>query len=166
MGGGGNSDYNTPIIDRLQKVAQDAFKNAQPEKRNVFISFDHRDVNEVNLLRGQAKNDNNDLEFTDYSLKEPFNSERAEYIKSGIRERIRQSSVTAIYLSEITHESEWVDWEVRESIAMGKGVFCIHQGDTPPSIIPKFVKEFNLNMVKWGHKELADAIEAAAKNRS
>jgi hypothetical protein len=166
MGGGGSNNYDRPIIERLAKVAQDNFKKAQPEKRNVFISFDHRDVIEVNLLRGQAKNDNNDLEFNDYSLKEPFNSERAEYIKSGIREKIRQSSVTAIYLSDITHESEWVDWEVRESIAQVKGVICIHKGDTPPAKLPKFVDEFGLKVVPWKHKELGEAIEQASQKRT
>jgi hypothetical protein len=166
MGGGGSNNYDTRIIDRLAKVAQDSFKSAQPEKRNVFISFDHRDVVEVNLLRGQAKNENNDLEFNDYSLKEPFNSERAEYIKSGIREKIRQSSVTVIYITDVTHESDWVDWEARESIAQGKGVICVHKGDTPPTKLPGCVNEFNLKIVPWKHKELSAAIEEASQKRS
>jgi len=166
MGGGGSNNYDTRIIDRLAKVAQNSFNNAQPEKRNVFISFDNRDLGDVNLLRGQAKNENNDLEFNDYSLKEPFNSERAEYIKSGIRERIRQASVTVIYVSEVTHESDWVNWEARESIAQGKGVICLHSGDTPPERLPAFVQELDLKVVPWKHKELGEAIEHAAKKRS
>lgn len=165
MGGGGNTGYSTRIIDRLQKVAEDSFKKAEPEKRNVFISFDHRDVNEVNLLRGQAKNENSDLEFNDYSLKEPYDSERAEYIKSGIRERIRQTSVTVVYISDITRESKWVDWEVRESIAQGKGVICVHAGERPPTRLPGFVKDFKLKVIPWKQKELSEAINNAAKNR-
>jgi len=164
--GGGGSNYDTRVIDRLQKVAEDSFKKAQPERRNVFISFDSRDLNSVNMLRGQAKNENNDLEFSDRSLKEPFNSERAEYIRSGIREQIRQSSVTIVYLSDVTHESEWVDWEVRESIALGKGVICLHSGDNPPQNIPTCVQEFNVKIVKWNHKEIANAIETAAQKRN
>lgn len=166
MGGGGSNDYSTRIIDRLGKVAQDSFKDAQPEKRNVFISFDSRDIQDVNLLRGQAKNEDNDLEFNDYSLKEPFDSERAEYIKSGIRERIRQASVTVIYVSDVTHESQWVEWEARESIAQGKGVICVHKGDTPPATMPKFVAELKLKVVPWKHKELKAAIEQAAHRRN
>ena len=166
MGGGGSNNYDRPIIERLAKVAQDNLSKAQPEKRNIFISFDHRDVVEVNFLRGQAKNENNDLEFNDYSLKEPYNSERAEYIKSGIRERIRQASVTLIYVSDVTHESEWVDWEVRESLEQGKGVICLHKGDTPPAKLPKFVSEFGLKVIPWKHKELIAAIEKASQKRS
>jgi hypothetical protein len=166
MGGGGSNNYDTRIIDRLAKVAQDSFSNAQPEKRNVFISFDSRDLGDVNLLRGQAKNEDNDLEFNDYSLKEPFNSERAEYIKSGIRERIRQASATVVYVSDVTHQSEWVEWEARESVAQGKGVICVHSGDTPPSKLPTFVRELGLKVIQWKHKELSKAIEDAAQKRS
>jgi len=166
MGGGGSNNYDTRIIDRLSKVAQDSFKSAQPEKRNVFISFDSRDIQDVNLLRGQAKNEDNDLEFNDYSLKEPFDSEKAEYIKAGIRERIRQASVTVIYVSDVTHESKWVDWEARESIAQGKGVICVHKGNNPPAKLPGFVKEFGTKVVPWKHNELRAAIEEASQKRT
>lgn len=165
MGSSGSGNYDKPIIERLAKVAKESFMAAQPEKRNVFISFDTRDIQEVNLLRGQAKNEDNDLEFNDYSLKEPFNSERAEYIKSGIRERIRQASVTVIFLSNVTHESNWVDWEARESIAQGKGVICVHKGDVVPPKLPSFVKEFSLKVISWKHKILSEAIEQAAQKR-
>jgi len=49
-------------------------KDTEPTKRNVFISFVAEDLNEVNLLRGQARNENSDLEFSDWSLSEPFDS--------------------------------------------------------------------------------------------
>ena len=51
-------------------------------KRNVFISFSSDDLDEVNLLRGQAKNENSNIEFNDYSLKAPFNSKDADYIQT------------------------------------------------------------------------------------
>ena len=38
----------------------------------AFLSFVEEDLNLVNLFRGQAKNDNNDLDFADYSIKDPF----------------------------------------------------------------------------------------------
>jgi hypothetical protein len=165
MGGGGGRDYGLPIINKLEKVAEKAFDKAEPAKRNVFISFDHRDAQQVNLLRGQAKNENNDLEFNDYSLKEPFNSERAEYIKAGIREKIRQSSVTVIFVSECTHESDWVNWEARESKRLGKGIICVYQGDKPPSRLPDFVRDLGVKTIQWKHKTLSDEIEEAARSR-
>jgi len=163
MGGRGSS--GVPLIDRLSKVAEKAFEKAEPEKRNVFISFDHRDASTVNLLRGQAKAKNNELEFTDFSLKAPFNSERAEYIKSGLREKIRQASVVLIFISSHTHESHWVEWEAREGLALGKGVICVHQGDTPPAKMPAFVKALGLKVIPWKHELVTAEINNAAKNR-
>jgi hypothetical protein len=165
MDGGGGSSYGKPLIERLSKVAEKSFEKAEPQKRNVFISFDHRDAQTVNLLRGQAKNENNDLEFNDYSLKAPFNSERAEYIRAGIREKIRQASVTVIFISDVTHESKWVEWEARESRALGKGVICVHQGDVPPRKLPRFIQELDLKLIPWKHSRLAEEIENASKER-
>ena len=134
-------------------------------KRNVFISFSSDDLDEVNLLRGQAKNENSNIEFNDYSLKAPFNSKDADYIKHGIRERIRQSSVTVVYVSDKTADSEWVDWEIRESLKMGKGVLSMHKGDTPPKRLPKAITENNIEVVPWNQQQLNDAIQEQAENR-
>jgi len=56
----------------------------------VFLSFAHEDINEVNLLRGQAKDEGSAIEFNDWSVREPFDSRRADYIKQKIGERIAQ----------------------------------------------------------------------------
>ena len=135
------------------------------KKRNVFISFSSDDLDEVNLLRGQAKNENSDIEFNDYSLKAPFNSENADYIKRRIRERIRQSSVTVVYVSDNTADSEWVDWEIRESLAMGKGVLAMHKGDTQPKRLPKAIIENNIEVLPWKQQRINEAIQEQAENR-
>jgi hypothetical protein len=166
MGGGGGGRSLTPAeLERLTKVAKDSLKNAaQPGKRNVFISFVAEDLADVNLLRGQAKNENSNIEFNDWSVKEPFDSKNAEYIKRGIRERIRQSSVTVVYVSEKTAQSQWVDWEVRESIALGKGVVAMYKGTTAPSIPPAAIVEHKIPVVPWNQTELANAIGRVAKD--
>ena len=134
-------------------------------KCNVFISFSSEDLDEVNLLRGQAKNENSDIEFNDWSLREPFDSKKADYIKRGIRERIRQCSVTVVYVSDETADSKWVDWEIRESIAMGKGVVAMHKGHSPPKRLPKAVTDNKVPVVPWNQKELAKAIKKQSENR-
>jgi hypothetical protein len=146
---GGSGRYQDPYqLDRLQEVARESLRTGQQQqKHNVFISFVEEDLNEVNLLRGQAKNENSSLEFNDYSLKEPFDSTNAEYIRAGIRERIRQSSVTIVYMSELTATSKWVDWEIRETLKMGKGVMAMHKGDKCPTNIPKALLDNNIKPI-------------------
>ena len=88
-GGGGGRSIRPEEIQRLEKVAKETLKQeVKPERRNVFISFVEEDLVDVNLLRGQAKNENSDLDFNDWSVKEPFDSKNAEYIRRGIRERM------------------------------------------------------------------------------
>lgn len=162
MGGGGGWSISEKDYKKLEDIAKENLKQgAQPAKRNVFISFAYDDINEVNLLRGQAKNENSEIEFNDWSLQEPFDSERAEYIRRGIRERIRQSSVTLVYLSDKTADSKWVNWEIKESVSLGKGVIGVYKGDSPPTILPAAIKENKVNLVKWTHQGIADAIEKA-----
>lgn len=167
MGGTGRGRELT--LDELRNLEQRAKKSLKENdgggKRNVFISFSSDDLDEVNLLRGQAKNENSNIEFNDWSLREPFDSEKANYIKQGIRERIRQSSVTIAYVSDKTATSKWVDWEIRESIAMGKGVVAMHKGDTPPKRLPKAIIDNHIRVVPWNQQQLAKAIEKESDNR-
>ena len=164
--GGGGRGLSPRQLKRLEQSAKKSLKEgAGGGKHNVFISFSSDDHDEVNLLRGQAKNENSDIEFNDWSLKKPFDSEEANYIKRGIRERIRQSSVTVVYISDKTADSKWVDWEIRESLAMGKGVVAMHKGDTPPRRLPKAITDNNIPVVPWNQKQLTKAIENQSENR-
>ena len=165
--GGGGRSLRRDELRALEQAAKDSLREAaQPKRRNVFISFVKEDLAEVNLLRGQAKSENASLEFNDWSLRKPFNSEEAEYIKRGIRERIRQSSVTVCYVTENTARSKWVDWEIRESIKLGKGVIAMYKGDRPPHNIPPAIRELGIRLIPWSHEEITGAIDRATRVRS
>lgn len=150
MGGGGGGrwtggDYKS-LIEEAKKELR---KSAGEGKKNVFLSFAYEDVNEVNLLRGQSRNPRSDLEFNDWSVKEPFDSSRAEYIKQKIGERISQCSVVVVYLSNSTPQSRWVEWEVDAARRQGKEVLCVHSGDQAPNILPEFVRKHGLRTIRW-----------------
>ncbi len=164
--GGGGRGLTHREEESLENAARSSMRQAaEPEKHNVFISFSVEDEKKVNLLRGHAKNENSDLELNDFSVKEAFDSKNADYIKRGIREKIKQCSVTLVYVSNDTSSSKWVDWEIRESIRLGKGVVAMYQGDSPPTNIPAAVKEFNIKLVPWNHEVITNAIHKAAKKR-
>ena len=164
-GGGGPRRIPSDQLRRLSERARDVLREGASGKRNVFISFAAEDLNEVNLLRGQKANEGTDLEFSDRSVQQPYNSENADYIRARIREKIRQASVTLVYLSDSTPQSKWVDWEIRESLRQGKGVVCVYSGDRPPSRVPPAAAENKLPVVPWKHDSLISAIEHAATRR-
>lgn len=159
MGGsGGGLGMSLGELANLESKAKTAMREGDTGRRNVFISFAHEDLGDVNLLRGQAKNASSDLEFNDWSLQEPFDSERAEYIRSGIRERIRQSTVTLVYVSEATHQSPWVDWEIRESLRLERRVIAMHKGEHAPARLPATLTENGIVPIPWTHEGLIAAI--------
>jgi MTH538 TIR-like domain (DUF1863) len=155
-GGGGGSSSIGNIQSLVDKAKQELRKSEQPEKRNVFISFAYEDINEVNLLRAHSKNENSPIEFNDWSVSEPIDSERAPYIKQKIAERIQQSSLTVVFLSNSTAKSKWVTWEIEESLRMGKQVLGVYPKDAKPTSYPESIITHRIKCVPW--PDLASAI--------
>ncbi len=159
MGGGGGSSGSIGDIQSLiDRAKQELRKTAQVDRRNVFISFAYEDINEVNLLRAQSKNENSPIEFNDWSVSDPIDSERAPYIKQKILERIQQSSLTVVFLSNSTANSKWVSWEIEESIARGKNVLGVYPQNAMPLSLPQPILSHKIRCVPW--TELATTIAA------
>lgn len=152
MGGnrGGGSPLNDAQKKKYERMAHEELDKAS-KKSAIFISFANEDMDEVNLLRGHSKNPNSDLKFVDRSVKEPFDSERAEYIRQKLGERIRQCSTTVVYLSDKSASSNWVNWEVEKSLELGKRVIATHKGSTPPTNLPQAIKENGVEVVPWSN---------------
>lgn len=166
MGGGGGGSILSSDLKQLEEKAKQTLKSSSGDtSRHLFISFAYEDVNEVNLLRGQAKNGNSDLQFDDYSVKEAFDSNNADYIKRQIRERIDRCSVTLVYVSDHSAKSKWVNWEIEESLRRGKGVRGVYAGDKPPANLPPALVANGCKVVKWEHAALMQAIEDASQKR-
>ena len=153
---GGSSGGGPTRIGNVQSLIEQA-KAELKRKRNVFISFAYEDLNEVNLLRGQARNENSPLEFNDWSVSEPYNSERADYIRQRISERILQSSVTVVYVTEESSKSQWCAWEIQRSIELGKHVIATYKGTEPPAVRFDALAKHQIACVPW--RDLASAIE-------
>jgi len=166
MGGSSGGGLSSMDIGRLEEKAKQKLSSAVGDtSRHVFISFSHDDMNEVNLLRGQAKSDKVDLQFDDHSVKEAYDSKNADYIKQQIREKLDRCSVTVVYLSNNSATSQWVNWEIEESIKRGKGVVGLYKGTTPPASLPSAFKASGCKAIQWSHEALNKAIEDASKKR-
>ncbi len=154
MGGsGGGSWGRLGDIRSLEKKAKEALR----PRKNVFISFVEEDLDEVNLLRAHAKNENSKIEFNDHSVRVPYDSDRAEYIKQKISERIARATVCVVYLSDNTAQSDWVKWEVDESLKRGRKVIGVHPQGKPVTNMPGWVKEYGIQVVQWS--DLAEALK-------
>lgn len=145
---------------RTVEEAEKSFRTTTEEvraarTRNVFTSFHVEDESQVNLLREQAKNEKFDIEFRDYSVKEPFD----EKWKTNCRERIAQTSATICMIGEKTAEREAVIWELEESFRQGKKVIGvkIHRDRDDP--IPRPLVENNAPIVEWDLEKISRLLE-------
>lgn len=167
LGGGGGTYFPGPTdIDRLEDIARKEIREKKPPKprRRVFLSFRGRDIDLVNLFRGQAKKESTDLDFIDFSLQVPFKSENAEYIQRGIRERIENSSVTIVLIGKTTYRSAWVDWEIRESLRLDKGVIAVKLKEDSSIRTPRALNEHGIEPLPWDQRGISQAIQEAAES--
>jgi MTH538 TIR-like domain (DUF1863) len=130
--------------------------------KRVFISFRHEDKAQVNGLRLLAANDKFDIEFYDESVRTAIDSTDATYIRRKIREKINRTSVTVCMVSELTYTSQWVTWELEESIDKGNAIICMGLPNGPDRLrLPEPAKRLNLGWSLWDYKVLAAKIDAA-----
>ena len=131
-------------------------------KRRIFISFDHDDTQQVNGFLG-LRQISDGLEFYNHKLDRRIMSTDSNYIKRVIREDyIKPASVTVVLIGNRTAQSDWVKWEVKESLRQGKGLLGIRLKDSYGAIpegIPK-------NAVgSWSPEKFLSWIEWAYQNR-
>ena len=124
MGGGfrGNREsYTTRTGQGTQSVNQTISRYDSTSKPRVFISFHVEDEAQVDLLRSQAKDPRFPVEFTDYSVKEPFDEKwktavyRAHKTKLSTRGHDRARNLLR----------EAVLWEINKAYELGKPVIGV-----------------------------------------
>jgi hypothetical protein len=128
-------------------------------KKRVFLSFIAEDRDRVQGLRLLAANPNYDLEFYDESVRAPIDSANAEYIKGVIREKINRTTVTVCLISEKTHTSKWVDWELEESYKKGNTIIAMALKEVERAVLPRLVREMNLTFHAWDPERLNRLIQ-------
>lgn len=130
--------------------------------KRIFISFRHEDKAQINGLRLLAANPNFDIEFYDESVRTAIDSENSEYIRRRIRDKISRTSVTVCMLSELTHTSKWVAWELEESINKGNSIICMGLPNGPDKIqLPEPAKRLGIAWYLWDHNHLSSLIREA-----
>lgn len=128
-------------------------------KKRVFLSFLAEDADHIRGLRLLKDNPNYELDFYDESVREPINSERAEYIKQKIREKISRASVTVCLISEKTYTSEWVNWELEESHKKGNKIIAMALKGVKKAVLPKLIRELGLKFYEWNPDYLNQLIQ-------
>lgn len=131
-------------------------------KRRVFISFDHDDTAQVNGFLG-LRNIMDDIEFYNHKLDHRVKSNDVNYVQKVIGEDfIEPASVCVVLIGNKTHQSKWVQWEIRECLSQKMGILGIRLKDTNGAIPADIPSE---NVGDWQPEKFASWIEWAYQNR-
>ena len=133
---------------------------------NVFLSYVEEDLHMAEMWREQEREEDINLEFYEYPAKKPFDGPDAENIKENIRELLQKVSVTVVLIGRTTYASKWVDWEIRASAEMGKGLLAVDLHPESEHIVPRALKDFRVEILGWEIEEAAIAIEREARQAS
>lgn len=152
-----SSGKNGDDADNLFKSSEDEVEqtNSERSRRNVFISFDMDDQNQVNFLRSQAKDERFPLDFIDYSVKEPFEDKW----KSKVKDKIKKTTALIVMIGPNTHESKAVNWEIGEAHRQGKKVIGVRIYRNENHKIPEALKYYNYPITKWNTKTIGIMLE-------
>ena len=92
--------------------------------RHVFFSFDYDDVWRVNQVRNMGV-------VSGWGVIDAAEFEKIErkgdaVIEKWIDEQMQGTSVTVVLIGKDTHQSRYVNYEIRKSVKEGKGILGIH----------------------------------------
>ena len=129
----------------------------EKEIKNVFVSHYHVDEDSIKQFK--------DLLSADYCIKnysvtsEKYNNAtNEEYIKSLLRPLINQSSTLICLIGPETHDSKWVDWEIREAEKLDRQIIGVYIQGAKDSDIPPALEEFADAIVGWNTENIENAL--------
>lgn len=121
--------------------------------KRVFIAFAKEDERIRDLLKGQALNTRSPFEYIDMSVKEPYDSNW----KERVRTRIRGCDGVIALISKNTPSAAGERWEIQCAIDEGKPLLglWIYKGDRTEPDVMKGQK-----IVVWTWEAIADFIDS------
>jgi len=117
-----------------------------PTTKKVFISFAVQDKHYRDFLVGQAKNNKSPFEFTDMSVKKPWDASW----KTRCRARIKGCDGLIALMSKKTLSADGARWEIKCANEEGLpilGIYC--QSDDKPARLPSEISGYSVRNWSW-----------------
>lgn len=128
--------------------------------RNVFISHVHEDDGGLADLKNLLGSKGYAVRDSSINSSNPNNANSPDYIKSGIlAPRIQWAGVLIVYVSPMTRNSEWVNWEIEYAHREGKRIVGVWARGDAECDVPDALEEYADAVVGWNAERVIDAIE-------
>lgn len=122
------------------------------DKKVIVVAFAIEDVRQRDFLKGQSLNTKTPFEFVDMSVKEPYDSEW----KERVRTRIRRSDGVIALVSKNTLTSSGEKWEIgcaKEEKTPMIGLWAYSDDRTKPDVLAGY------RIIPWTWQGIADFID-------
>lgn len=114
----------------------------------AFISFEMEDQWARDFIAQHAKQDGNNVEFYDYSVKQAF----ASQWKTECTKRIAMTKGTIVLVGPTTFQSEAVIWEIAETVRQGHYMFGVQINRDKTHPIPLGLPANNV--IRWDFEQM------------
>jgi hypothetical protein len=129
----------------LRTLDRDLAKEKAMQNARIFVSFAIEDVKYRDLLKGQAANENCPFDFTDMSVKEPWDSEW----KTRCRSRIRGCDGLIALISGNTARAEGARWEMQCAREENVPMIGVHVQSDARNAIPSELADHKIIPWTW-----------------
>ena len=85
-------------------------------------------------------------------------AQNPDYIKQMLREHIQWAGKLICLIGPHTHESEWVDYEIRAAHRMGKSIIGVYVHGATDADVPEALDEYADAIVGWNRESIERAL--------
>lgn len=124
---------------------------------NVFCSHFHEDEDSIKSFK-DLMGDNYSIRNYSVTSDKYNNAENKEYIKSLLRPLIKEAGTFICLIGPKTHDSEWVDWEIREAERQDKPIIGVFIYGASDADIPPALEEYAESIVGWRKEKIEAAM--------
>lgn len=137
----------------------------EPEIKNVFISHRSSDAEELQKLKDLVSKHGYQLRDGSVVDAKDNDANNADYIKSQIlAPGIQWASTLIVLVSDKTHMSDWVEWEIEYAEKAGKRIIGVYTQGAAGVEIPENLDKYADAVVGWQGPAVIDAIEGRTNN--
>lgn len=125
---------------------------------NVFVSHYHEDEESIRKFK-ELLSDGYCIKNYSVTSDKYNNAQDEHYIKyKYLLPLINQSSSLICLIGPETHDSTWVDWEIREAEKLNKQIIGVYLQGAKDSDIPPALEEFADAIVGWNSNNIEKAL--------
>ncbi len=128
--------------------------------KKVCISHGHKDDGGLQKLKDLLEPKGMDVRDSSIHTGKFNDATDSGYIKTQIlAPAINWAGTFICYVSPQTKDSEWVNWEIAETLRLGKRVVAMYKGNSQPANLPIALRDNGISPIPWTHKGLMDALK-------